>query len=157
MEKKYFLLSSAENSKLVKIIQIVFGIICIAVAVFWLIFNVKSIKADKTLWITILFLTGFGVYQIWAGLGRATRFIEISSEKIRLKKNIFLPESVLASREIQKIELFPLNLIFFLKSQKKILLRFGTSYQETNEQIKDEILAFADLNSVEVEIKEEKL
>jgi uncharacterized membrane protein len=157
MEKKYFLLSSTENSKLVKIIQIVFGIICIAVAVFWLIFNVKSIKADKMLWITILFLTGFGVYQIWAGLGLATRFIEISSEKIRLKKSIFLPESVLASRNIQKIELFPLNLIFFLKSQKKILLRFGTSYQETNEQIKDEILAFADLNSIEVEIKEEKL
>ena len=157
MEKKYFLLSTAENSKLVKIIQIVFGIICIAVAVFWLIFNVRSIKADKTLWITILFLTGFGVYQIWAGLGRATRFIEITSEKIRLKKSIFLPASDIAYQDIQKIELFPLNLIFFLKSQKKILLRFGTSYQETNEQIKDEILAFADLNTISIEIKEEKL
>ena len=127
MEKKYFLLSSVENNRLVKIIQMVFGIICIAVAVFWLIFNIRSIKADRTLWITILFLTGFGVYQIWAGLGRATRFIEISSEKIRLKKSIFLPESDIASGEIQKIELFPLNLIFFLKSQKRILLRFGTS------------------------------
>ena len=157
MEKKYFLLSSAENSKLVKIIQVVFGIICIAVAVFWLIFNIRSLKADKTLWITILFLTGFGVYQIWAGLGQATRFIEITSEKIRLKKSIFLPESDIASHDIQKIEIFPLNLIFFLKSQKRILLRFGTSYQETNEQIKDEILAFGDLNSINIEIKEEKL
>jgi hypothetical protein len=157
MEKKYFLLSSAENSKLVKIIQIAFGIICIGVAVFWLIFNARSLKADKTLWITILFLTGFGVYQIWAGLGRATRFIEITSEKIRLKKSIFRPELNIASQDIQKIELFPLNLIFFLKSQKRILLRFGTSYQETNEQIKDEILAFADLNSINIEIKEEKL
>ena len=157
MEKKYFLLSSAENSKLVKIIQVVFGIICIAVAVFWLIFNTMSLKTDKTLWITILFLTGFGVYQIWAGLGQATRFIEITSEKIRLKKSIFLPESDIASHDIQKIEIFPLNLIFFLKSQKRILLRFGTSYQETNEQIKDEILAFGDLNSINIEIKEEKL
>lgn len=157
MEKKYFLLSSAENSKLVKIIQIAFGIICIGVAVFWLIFNARSLKADKTLWITILFLTGFGVYQIWAGLGRATRFIEITSEKIRLKKSIFRPELNIASQDIQKIELFPLNLIFFLKSQKRILLRFGTSYQETNEQIKDEILAFGDLNSITIEIKEEKL
>jgi hypothetical protein len=157
MDKKYFLLSSAENSVLVKIIQIVFGIICIAVAIFWLIFDARSIKADTTLWITIAFLTGFGVYQIWAGLGKATRFIEISSEKIRLKKSIFLPEMNITSQDIQKIELFPLNLIFFLKSQKKILLRLGTSYQETSEQIKDEILAFADLNSISIEIKEEKL
>jgi hypothetical protein len=157
MEKKYFLLSSAENSKLVQIIQIIFGIICIGVAVFWLIFNARSLKADKTLWITILFLTGFGVYQIWAGLGRATRFIEITSEKIRLKKSIFRPELNIASQDIQKIEIFPLNLIFFLKSQKKILLRFGTSYQEINEQIKDKILAFGDLNSITIEIKEEKL
>ena len=151
------MLSSAENSKLVRIIQIVFGIICIAVAVCWLIFNARSLKADKTLWITILFLTGFGVYQIWAGLGRATRFIEITAEKIRLKKSIFLPELDIASKDIQKIEMFPLNLIFFLKSNKKILLRFGTSYQETNEQIKDEILAFGDINSIDIEIKEEKL
>jgi len=157
MEKKYFLLSSAENSKLVKIIQIVFGIICIAVAVFWLIFNVRSLKADKTLWITIMFLTGFGVYQVWAGLGRATRFIEISSDKIRLKKSIFLPAIEIPAVDIQKIELFPLNLIFFLRSQKRILLRLGTSYQETTEQIKDEILTFADSSSISIEIKEEKL
>jgi len=157
MEKKYFLLSSAENSKLVKIIQIVFGIICIAVAVFWLIFNVRSLKADKTLWITIMFLTGFGVYQVWAGLGRATRFIEISSDKVRLKKSIFLPAIEIPAVDIQKIELFPLNLIFFLRSQKRILLRLGTSYQETTEQIKDEILAFADTSSISIEIKEEKL
>jgi hypothetical protein len=157
MEKKYFLLSSAENSKLVKIIQIVFGIICIAVAVFWLIFNVRSLKADKTLWITIMFLTGFGVYQVWAGLGRATRFIEISSDKVRLKKSIFLPAIDIPAVDIQKIELFPLNLIFFLRSQKRILLRLGTSYQETTEQIKDEILTFADSSSISIEIKEEKL
>ena len=157
MEKKYFLLSSAENSKLVKIIQIVFGIICIAVAVFWLIFNVRSLKADKTLWITIMFLTGFGVYQVWAGLGRATRFIEISSDKIRLKKSIFLPAIEIPAVDIQMIELFPLNLIFFLRSQKRILLRLGTSYQETTEQIKDEILTFADSSSISIEIKEEKL
>jgi hypothetical protein len=157
MEKKYFLLSSAENSKLIKIIQIVFGIICIAVAVFWMIFNVRSLTADKTLWITITFLTGFGIYQVWAGLGRATRFIEISSDMIRLKKSIFLPATEMPAADIEKIELFPLNLIFFLKSQKRILLRLGTSYQETTEQIKDEILAFADSCSINTEIKEEKL
>ena len=157
MGKKYFALSAVDSNRLVKIIQIVFGIVCFSVAVFWLIFNIRSLKADATLWITIVFLSGFCFYQVWAGLGMATRFIEISSDKIQLKKSILFPAAKIPAEEIQKIELYPFNLILFLKSQKRILLRFGATYQETNEKIKDEILSFAELNSIKVEIKEEKL
>lgn len=157
MEKKYFALGSADNNKLVKWIQILFGIVCFAVAIFWLVFNIRSLKADGTLWITIVFLSGFGFYQVWAGIGMATRFIEISSEKIRLKKTILLPAVEISASEIQKIELFPFTLFLFLKTNKRILLRFGTTYHETNEKIKDEILDFAELNSIGVEIKEEKI
>lgn len=157
MEKKYFTLGAADNSKLVKAIQIVFGIVCLAVAIFWLMFNIRSLKADRTLWITIVFLSGFGLYQIWVGIGMATRFIEISSEKIRLKKTILLPAVEIAADDIKNIELFPFTLLIFLKTSKKILLRFGTTYYETNEKIKDEIIDFAELNSIGVEIKEEKI
>jgi len=157
MVKKYYALSNVENNKLVKIIQIVFGIVCFAVAVFWMIFNIRSLKTDGTLWISVIFLTGFGFYQVWSGLGKATRFIEIGKEIIRLKKNILLPPVNISSGEIQKIELYPFNLIFYLKSKKKILLRFGASYQEKNEDIKDDILVFADENSIETEIVEEKI
>ena len=157
METKYFSLSSNENNRLVKVIQVIFGIVCIAVAIFWLIFNTGSLKADGTLWITILFLSGFGFYQVWSGLGKATRFIKIGTDKIWLKKNIMLPAVELPAGEIEKIELFPLNLFFFLKSKKRILLRFGTTYHETNEKIVEEILIFAESNSINLEIKEEKL
>lgn len=157
MVKKYYTLGNAESNKLVKVIQIFFGIVCFAVAVFWIIFNIKSLKTDGTLWISVLFLIGFGFYQVWSGLGKATRFIEISQEIIRLKKNILLPPVDISAVDIQKIELYPFNLIFFLKTKKKINLRLGASYQETNEDIKDEILAFSDQNSIEIEIVEEKL
>lgn len=157
METKYFSLISTENNRLVKVIQVLFGIVCFAVAIFWLIFNTGSLKADGTLWITILFLSGFGFYQVWSGLGKATRFIKIGTDKIWLKKNIMLPAVELPAGEIEKIELFPLNLFFFLKSKKRILLRFGTTYHETNEKIIDEILIFAESNSINIEIKEEKL
>jgi hypothetical protein len=157
MEMKYFSLGSVENSRLVRIIQIIFGVICFAVAIFWLIFNARSLKADGTLWITIIFLSGFGFYQIWSGLGFATRFIEINSDKIRLKKNIILPVLDIPAVDIQKIELFPFNLIFYLKTKKRILLRFGTTYHDTNEKIKDEILIFSELNSINLELKEEKI
>ena len=156
MEKKYFSLSSVENNRKVKIIQIVFGILCITVAIFWLIFNIRALKADGTLWITIIFLSGFGFYQIWTGFGKATRFIEISSDKIRLKKTILLPPIELPVEMIQKIEIFPFNLIFFLKAEKKIILRFSTTFHETNEKVKNEILTFAELNAVKIEFVEEK-
>lgn len=114
-------------------------------------------KADGTLWITIIFLSGFGFYQIWAGLGRAARFIEIGADYIRLKKNPILPLVEMSAGETEKIELFPLNVVFFLKSQKRILLRFGTTYYEINEKVKDEILGFAESNKIPFEIIEEEL
>jgi len=157
METKYFSLSSNENNKLVKIIQIVFGIVCFVVAIFWLIFNIRLLNADGTLWITIIFLTGFGFYQIWSGMGRAIRFIEIRSDRIVLKKNIVLPSIEISTGEIEKIEIYPMNLIFFLKPKKKVLLRFGSTYYTTNELIKDEIIGFAESNKISIEIMEEKL
>jgi hypothetical protein len=157
MDKKYFPLSSVENNRVVKIVQVAFGIVCVAVAVFWLIFNIRSLKADGTLWITIIFLSGFGFYQVWAGLGRSARYIEISLDNIRLKKTVFFPVVMIAVGEIQKIEVLPFNLIFFLKTEKKIVLRFSSSYLETNEKVKKEILSFAEVNSINIEIVEEKI
>jgi hypothetical protein len=157
MGKKYYSLGTSENSTLVKIIRIVFGVVCLAVAVFWLIFNIKSLKADGTLWITIIFLSGFGVYQVCSGLGLTTIYIEFDYDSIRLKKNPILPPDKMNAGEIERIELFPLNVIFFLKTRKRILLRFGTTYRETNEKIKDEIIVFADSNKVAIEIMEEEL
>ena len=157
MEKKYFALSSSDNNKIVKIIQVVFGFVCLAVAGFWLFFNLRAMRSDKTLWITIVFLSGFGFYQIWTGLGKAIRFIEISMEKISIKKTILLPPVILLPENIEKIEIYPLNLIFFLHSKKKMFLRFGTTYQDLNEQIKDEIILFAEKNSIQAEFVEEKL
>jgi hypothetical protein len=157
MEKRYFTLGAVDSNKLVKLIQIVFGIVCIGLALFWLIFSVRSLKSDPTLWITVLFLTGFGLYEIWAGLGRATRFIEIGSGKIRLKKNVLMPPIEILAQDIKKLELFPLSLVFYLKSGKQILMRFGTTYHETNEEIVDALLLFTETYNLDLEIKEDKL
>ena len=119
MELKYFSLSTTENNRLVKFIRIVFGILCIAVATFWLSFNIKLLKTDATLWITIVFLSGFGFYQIWSGMGRATTYIEIGPDCIRLKKNPILAFIEMPALEIEKIELFPMSVVFFFKIKKK--------------------------------------
>ncbi len=157
MENQYFSLGASDNNKFTKIIRIIFGIVCLAVAVFWLIFNIKLLKTDRTLWITIIFLAGFGLYQIWSGLGYATRFIEIYSDKVRLKKTIIFPPVLIRVSEIEKIEFLTLNVIFYLKSKKRIHLRFGTTYYETNEKAVNGIISFAESNNVSFEITEEKL
>lgn len=157
METNYYLLGSPENSRFVKILQICFGIVCMAIAVFWLMLNAKSLKSDGTLWVTIIFLLGFGAFQIWLGSGHATRFIEIGSETIRLKQNAVLPQISLLAAEVEKIEFFPLNVIFYNKAKRKVLLRFGTLYHETNGKIMDNLMKFAENNNIPFEVKEDKL
>lgn len=157
MGKKYYTLGNSENSLFVKIMRILFGAVCIGVAIFWLNINLKALIADRTLWVTIIFLSGFGFYQIWAGFGRATRFIEMGPDYIRLKKNALFSPVEMRAFEIERIELFPLNLIFFLKAKKRLLLRFGTTYYETNEKVKDEILKFAEVNNIPVELVKENI
>lgn len=157
MGKQYFSLELNENNKVTKILRILFGVVCVAVSIFWLIFNIKSLKSDGTLWITIIFLSGFGFYQIWAGLGYATKFIEIGSDYIRLKKSAMLPATLISAGNIEKIELFPLNVIFFLKSRQKTLLRFGTTYPERMELTKNALIEFASSNNINLEFISEQL
>lgn len=157
MEKQYFSLEISENNKLTSIIRIIFGVVCVVVAVFWMNFNFNLLKADITLWITIIFLTSFGFYQIWAGLGYAVRYIEIGPENVRLKKNAILSPVQMGVVEMEKIEFLPMNVIFYLKSKKRILLRFGATNNETNEKIVDAIMSFAESNNIPFEIIEEKL
>ena len=157
MEKKYFSLETKENPPAVKIIQIAFGIICIAIAIFWLIHNVSSVKSDSTLWITIIFLTGFGAYQILAGLGKTERYIETGPEKIVLKQNSFLPKIELKPQDIDAVVIFPLSILFRFKNKNKIIFRFGLSNTDIINPVKDEVVDFAKLNSIPVEEKKEEI
>lgn len=157
METRHFPLGSTENNRFVNLIRILFGITCIVVSFYWLSFNLKSTRSDGTLWITVVFLILFGIYLIWAGLGKTYRFIEIGGDKIKMKKNPFFNAVLIQVSDIDRIELYPLNVIFFLKSGKRNLLRFGTTFYETNEKIKDEIVKFSELNSIRLNVIEEKL
>ena len=119
MEKNYYSLEISENNKLTRAIRIIFGVVCVVVAVFWINFNINLLKTDITLWITIIFLSGFGLYQIWAGLGYAIRYIEIGNGNVCLKKIAILPPVQMGGVEIGKIEFLPLNVIFYVKIPKE--------------------------------------
>jgi hypothetical protein len=157
MEKKHFALEIKENSKVTRIFQIVFGILCIAIALYWVFFHLSSLKSDPTLWITIIFLAGFGAYQVAAGFGKISRFIEIEQEQITLKQNAFLPKIPLKSIDFEKIELYPLSICFLMDKKKKMVLRFGLSNTEIIEPVKEAVTEFAGLNGILLEQKKEEL
>jgi hypothetical protein len=157
MESKSYSLDIRENNRIMKVVQILFGIVCISIAIIWAIFNIKSLKSESTLWISVTFLTGFGAFQVYSGLGLAARFIEFATDTIRLKKNSLLKPGVILADQIEKIEMFPLSMVIFLKNSKKIILRFGISNPETVENIKKEFISFSASNNFPLEIRDEKL
>jgi hypothetical protein len=157
MEKKIFLLEPKENSRVVKIIQIIFGITCIVISAYWMLFNIRSLNTNPSLWITIAFLVAFGTYQILAGFGRTIKYIEAGSEKIVLKQNSFLPRIEIRASDLDRIEFFPLNINFLLKNKRKITMRFGTIYTEIIKPVEDAVIEFAELNKIPFEVKNEEL
>lgn len=155
MEKKHFSLEMRDENRVTKVFQVILGVACIAIACYWLIYNIKSVKSDGKLWITVIFLIGFGGYLIWTGLGYGYRYIEFTGDMIRLKKNSFLSPVDIKVPDVESIEIYPLKFIVHFKSSETILTRFGVSDIEKIELIKDEIMKFATDNNITAEIKNE--
>jgi hypothetical protein len=157
METQYFSLEVHRSNKFTKIFQLIFGIICAGVAVIWLLLNLSTMKMTLGLAITVLFLLGFAYYQIVSGLGQAEKFIEVGGEMIRLKKNSIFPVEEVRAEEIENIVIYPINIVFMLKSKKKTILRFGTTYTEMINPAKDAIENFCKRNNLNYEERNEEL
>jgi hypothetical protein len=152
MEAKYYSLELRENNTLIKVFRIIFGAACIAIAIFWLIYNLNALKADRNLWITVIFLAGFGIYLVRSGLGYGFRFIEIANARISFRKNSFLKKVEYDKTSMDKISFYPLKVVFHLNTGKKNLLRFGVSDIEKVESIKDDLMVFATENNIGTEL-----
>ncbi len=157
MGKKAFLLEPKENSGVIKIFQLVLGIFCIGISIFWAIFYFRSQKAEGRMWITIIFLAGFGFYQVMAGLGKTTRYIGTEPDMIVLKQNSFLPAIKLKSGDIDKIEIYPLSIAFHLKNKKHSILRFGITYPEIIVPVKEAVMEFGEINKILIEEKDQEI
>lgn len=157
MENLLISLEPGENPLVVRVSQIIFGIVCFAIAVFWFFFNLNSSEADRASWITLVLLSAFGIYLVFIGFGKTKKFISISSEGIILKRSTLLPKIELRVSQIEKIEFFPLNISFIMKDQRKIVLRFGTNYTEIIDTVKNALMDFAEAGNIRSEMKREEI
>ncbi len=149
MEKINIPLDPKDNPLFVKVLQILFGLVCLGISIFWFIFNLKADYTDSALWITVALLACFGIYLILSGFGKTKRYIEINNDEIFLKKNALMPFSKLKNTDIRKIESLPLNIIFRMADGRKTILRFGINYPEVIPVVKDKLKEFSEINSIQ--------
>ncbi len=153
MKREFFSLDIHQSNKMTRYLQLFFGIICIILAVIWLILVIKVLNSTLSYWIVILFLTGFGYYQINSGLGRAARFIDVNDNIIRLKTNSVMPVRTLKAEDILKIIVHPLSVTFLMKDGGKQNLRFGTTVTDMIGPAKQSIIRFGSRNKINTEIE----
>ncbi len=157
MDKQYYSLDVNRSNKVTRIFQLVFGALCFVVAVAWLIINMNTVQMTGSVWVTIIFLIVFAYFQVNSGLGRSAKFIELGESTLKLKKNSLLPVRYMNASDIEKIEIFPVNIVFFLKTGKKLNLRFGTTYTDIIEPAKKAIECFCRNNNLKYEFMNETL
>jgi len=157
MERIYYSLEVNRGNRLTRMFQLIFGIVCAVLAIIWLIMNLETLKSNGSLVLTILFLLGFAYYLVNAGLGKGEKFIEVGLNTLKIKKNSVLPATEINAVDIQKAEIFPLNIVFILKSGKKVFLRFGTIFTDVIEPVKTGVETFCSTNSIPLEFINENL
>lgn len=157
MTDKYFSLDYHENPKLVKISQLVFGVICVAATLYYIISTLKAEQSTLAIWVAIVFLCLFGIYQIMAGLGKTQKYIKIARGRISFKQHSTFPVTGIESSGIEKIEFHPLSIIFYLKRGKRFKFRFGISYPEIIDPVKQEVISFANTNEIPFEVIEDEI
>ncbi len=155
MEKKLYSLEMSNNNRLTRIFRFILGLLCIVIAIYWVVFNLKQSRYDWSSWASSIFLVCFGVYMIWTSFKYGFNFIEFEENIIRLKNNTFLPVKEIECVNISEIDIFPLKFVIHLKSGKKILTRFGLSDLERNENIKDELLRYAERYNIRAQLMNE--
>jgi hypothetical protein len=155
--KNHFPLEATNDNKIVRWLQLAFGVVCFILATIWIILNITSFKSTGSVWLTIAFLYGFSYFEIISGLGKAARFVEFGQTRLTLKRISMLPAQSFEVTDIVKIEIFPLSIIFFLKSGKRITLRLGTRYGDIIESVRNGTEEFAQENNIPLEYKKENI
>jgi len=156
MEKKEFSLDINSPNKFLRVVGAVFGFVCIALAISWLTINLKNRQLTKESVYPIVFIILFGLYQICYGLGKTRKYLKIEANTIQYKQHSIFPAKRILPDELDKIEIFPLSVHFKRKNSRKLVFRFGASYREIIEPIKNAIDDFAEVNGITLEYRMEE-
>lgn len=151
MKAKKISLDVRDNTKFTRFFQIVFGVFCLAVAI-WFIYNLITTKTiSGTNAIAVVFLFFFGIWELLAGAGLTARYITISDESLILKQNYFSKPLILKPGDIKKVIFKPIAFELITSDNKKIVTKLGLYYRERTEEILESVEQFCEINKVPVD------
>ncbi|MBP5474087.1 MAG: hypothetical protein J6X92_04940, partial [Bacteroidales bacterium] len=120
MKEQYFSLEPQKYSKFVRILQILLGIACLIVSIVWVIINIKMHSISMQTFAPIIFIVAFGIYEIYAGIEKKSKFIDIKRDSITIKQYSIFPPKIINAIDLTKINIYPLSIIFVLKDEKNV-------------------------------------
>jgi len=147
----YLNFSERPENLFVRILMVIFGILCLFTSGWWAVYLLKTPNNDKSFWVATLFLFLFGVYQIYAGLGYARRYIKIDGANIEIKQNAFTRASRFNHGMVETVEVRSADILFRLTGAKEYRLKIGIRYPELGEKIRKMVISFAEKNSITLE------
>ena len=150
MIRTYLSLDEKPEKKAVSVLMVVFGALCLFTAGWWAVFMIKVPENDNIFWAGTTFLFLFGIYQIYAGLGYARRYIKIDDKDIIIRQNSFFSPTSFSAPMISSIIIRSMDIIFELETGKRQKLKLGLRYPDLGENIKKAIIDYAALHGIEV-------
>ena len=148
MSGQKFSLEILESSKITKVSETVFGLLCLAGAL-WFALSLRGQPSSAvSSWLAIVFLALFGVWEILSGAGVVSRYITINSDTIILKHKPYIAAITLSAANLREVKFKPLAIEFCLKEGKVITVRLGTYYSERSAEIMETVEDFCLRKSV---------
>ncbi len=150
-------LGEKENKALVRILIVIFGLLCIFTAGWWTVFLIKYPENEKIFWAGSIFLLLFGVFQVYSGLGYAKRYIKRENGNISIRQNSLLPAKRLNAEEIKQLEIRLYDMVLHMNDSSRVRIKLGIKYPDLGQKVRNFIIDYAEDNKIEIFYKNEVL
>jgi hypothetical protein len=157
MSEEYIPLGEKENKLAVRIIIIIFGLLCIFTAGWWIVFLLRYPDNEKIFWAGSIFLLLFGLFQLYSGLGYARRYVKRENNNISIRQSSLLPARRLSSEDIKKLEVRSYDMVLHLNDSSRIRIKLGLRYPDLGQKVRDFIIEYAEINNIEIFYKNDAL
>lgn len=141
-------LDERPEGRFVRSLMILFGVLCIFTAGWWALYLIRNPLGINIYWVATLFLLLFGVYQIYAGLGNARRYIGIDDKNLIIRQNPLTRPKIFPAEKIRDIEIRKMDIVFTRDGERRYRLKLGMRYPGIREKVREAIDKFAVDNNI---------
>jgi len=152
---EYLNLSERPENMFVRTLMVIFGILCLFTAGWWAFYLYSNPGDDNSFWFATLFLFFFGLYQVYAGLGYARRYLRTDGERIEIKQSALPRTNNFTPAMIESIELRRMDILIKLNGGERCRIKIGIRYPELGDKLRNMVISYSENNSVALEYNDD--